>query len=684
MGLKYYSKEIDNSKNFLPFSLNTDIPSYANTSISYHKNYQCPSSLSSSSSKMSMINTHPYTSIQNHNDINYSTQTSYYFRNNTYANISKSQVKSTYISNETILKNLTSMTSLSNTDIEIESQILDKNNQIYQNLKLCPKQLSSKIPFKYNKLLLHQKSSIDNINPYSSSHNYMNLQQQSIIPIDKILLKKNDYSSIYSIENEDSDIEINSNPNTTKIVKKLEVNLAPSCCDKRVLYRTKMPSSFHQQQKLFLSKHHHQHNNIQPIYTNQNYHTIQQQQQKTKRNSNINIPLHHPIITDKQLKHSLQIKSVSNQLYNEIQQTILNDNQSLDNIYKDKDLCEYPTDFHKILQDQIFAWYPTENYNEDDLIPQTHSILENEQSDKQDDITNLDEEEFCQHDTFEDFFLRRRPKSSCSTLATATKTIISDTISHDISSKPSLLNRRFPSIALGLDKTDVKFIHDIIERSHGDNRVSNRITALREAYIRAINKKLNLIKTKNNSLIDENKKKQHIKTIKHSYVTSKIRNELEKYDELPIHQRITFSDDDDDTYSINYQYQKHHCTIPIIVSTTHRILNFVSSLKQQLQEYIHHLRSRILIETTAKSPNHGLRRRRRFHHDLSGQSHRHVSRQKPIHNVVRHSKEHSHGIHRRQQLCRTHSNRSQLQHQLPSDEQHSSHRRRTFRIIPDQ
>ncbi|CAF3664540.1 unnamed protein product [Rotaria sp. Silwood1] len=591
MGLKYYSKEIDNSKNFLPFSLNTDIPSYANTSISYHKNYQCPSSLSSSSSKMSMINTHPYTSIQNHNNINYSTQTSYYFRNNTYANISKSQVKSTYISNETILKNLTSMTSLSNTDIEIESQILDKNNQIYQNLKLCPKQLSSKIPFKYNKLLLHQKSSIDNINPYSSSHNYMNLQQQSIIPIDKILLKKNDYSSIYSIENEDSDIEINSNPNTTKIVKKLEVNLAPSCCDKRVLYH---------------------------------------------------------------------------------------------NIYKDKDLCEYPTDFHKILQDQIFAWYPTENYNEDDLIPQTHSILENEQSDKQDDITNLDEEEFCQHDTFEDFFLRRRPKSSCSTLATATKTIISDTISHDISSKPSLLNRRFPSIALGLDKTDVKFIHDIIERSHGDNRVSNRITALREAYIRAINKKLNLIKTKNNSLIDENKKKQHIKTIKHSYVTSKIRNELEKYDELPIHQRITFSDDDDDTYSINYQYQKHHCTIPIIVSTTHRILNFVSSLKQQLQEYIHHLRSRILIETTAKSPNHGLRRRRRFHHDLSGQSHRHVSRQKPIHNVVRHSKEHSHGIHRRQQLCRTHSNRSQLQHQLPSDEQHSSHRRRTFRIIPDQ
>ncbi|CAF3626981.1 unnamed protein product, partial [Rotaria sp. Silwood2] len=99
------------------------------------------------------------------------------------------------------------------------------------------------------------------------------------------------------------------------------------------------------------------------------------------------------------------MKSVSNQLYNEIQQSIFVDNQSLNNIYTDKDLCEYPTEFHKILQDQIFAWYPTENYNEDDLIPQIHSTLENDESYKQDEITNLDEEEFCRHDTFEDFFL---------------------------------------------------------------------------------------------------------------------------------------------------------------------------------------------------------------------------------------------------------------------------------------
>ncbi|CAF4937444.1 unnamed protein product, partial [Rotaria sp. Silwood2] len=105
------------------------------------------------------------------------------------------------------------------------------------------------------------------------------------------------------------------------------------------------------------------------------------------QDSNFIIPIHHPIITDDQWRRSLhknfQMKSVSNQLYNEIQQSIFVDNQSLNNIYTDKDLCEYPTEYHKILQDQMFAWYPTENYNEDDLIPQIHSTLENDESYKQ-------------------------------------------------------------------------------------------------------------------------------------------------------------------------------------------------------------------------------------------------------------------------------------------------------------
>ncbi|CAF4135506.1 unnamed protein product [Rotaria sp. Silwood2] len=700
MGLKYYSNEINNSKNFLPLSSNADMSSYANTSVSYYKKYQCSSPLSSSKTPMikTNINTHPYTYIQNHDDIGHSTETSYYFRNNTYANIPKSQTKSTYISNETILENATSMTTLSNTEIDMNSQILDKNNnnnQIYENVKLCPKLLSSITPFKFNKLLSHQKSSINNINPCSSSHIYMNLPQQSIIPIHRILSRKNDQthinrcSSIYSIEKEQIDIETSSNTNTIQVVKKLEVSLVPSCRDKSVLYRTKMPSSFRQQQALHRSKQHHQHR-TKTIHANQNSHTIQQQK---NQDSNFIIPIHHPIITDDQWRRSLhknfQMKSVSNQLYNEIQQSIFVDNQSLNNIYTDKDLCEYPTEFHKILQDQIFAWYPTENYNEDDLIPQIHSTLENDESYKQDEITNLDEEEFCRHDTFEDFFLRRRPKSSsCSTLPNGTKTIISETISHEIPTQASSLNRHFPSIALGLDKTDVEFIHDIIERSHGDHRKSNRITALREAYTRAINKKLDLIKTKNISPTEEHRKK-NIKAMKHSFVASKIRDELEKYDELPVHQRATFYEDD--TYSVHYRHQTHHCTIPVVLSTAHRILNFVLSLKRQLQKNFHNIRSRILIETMTESSNHVSRHRHTFH-DSSVLSHRHGSRLKTIHNVAhhtnsRHATEHSHPVHRRQ-LCRIHSNRSQLQHQhihqFPSSEQHSSNRQRTFRIIPHQ
>ncbi|CAF1361121.1 unnamed protein product [Rotaria sordida] len=700
MGLKYYSKNINNSKNFPLLSSNGDIPSYANTSISNYKKYQNSSQLLSSKTN---INTYPYISIQNHDNIDHSIQTSYDFQNNTYANISKSQIKSTYISNETILENATSMTSLSNTEIEINLDIIDKNNnnnnnQIYENIKLCPKLLSSINPFKLNKLLLYQKSSIDNINSCSSSHNYINLQQQSINPIHTILSRKNDQkekkhcSSIDSLKKEHVDIEINSNTNTTQIVKKLEVNLAPSCRDKSVLYRTKIPSSFHQQQIMHRSKRH----STRPFYANQNSNIIKQQQV-----SNSNIPLHHPIITDDQWKRSIhknrQMKSVSNQLYNEIQQSIYSDNQSLNSIYIEKDLCENPMEFHKILQDQIFAWYPTENYNEEDLITQTHSILENDESDKQNEITNLDEEELYRHDTFEDFFLRRRRKSSssssssssCSTLVNDNKTILSETISHEIPIKNSSLNRHFPSIALGLDKTDVEFIHDIIERSNGDHHRSNRITALREAYIRAINKKLDLIKTKNNSSINENKKK-HIKPIKHSFVTSKIRDELEKYDELPVYQRTSFNDDDDDDdiYSVNYQQHIHHCTIPAIVSTVHRISNFISSLKRQLQKNFHNIQSRILIENMSKSSNHISRHRRTFHNS-SGHPHRHISRPKTMHNIVHHtnshhSNEHSHPIHRRQ----FHSNRSQLQHQhshqFPSYEQHSSHRKRTFRIIPHQ
>jgi len=161
---------------------------------------------------------------------------------------------------------------------------------------------------------------------------------------------------------------------------------------------------------------------------------------------------------------------------------------------------------------------------------------------------------------------------------------------------------------LSLDKKDVDFIHDIIQRTHGDQRVSNRITALREAYVRAANKRNDLLKTKKKFQINENKPKKKL-TMKHSMSASKIRHELEKYDELPAH-RMTIldddddDDDDDDTYSINDDYRYRHRRLPPVPSTAHRIINFVTSLKRQLQKNFHDIRSRILIEAMSNSSNH--------------------------------------------------------------------------------
>jgi hypothetical protein len=79
------------------------------------------------------------------------------------------------------------------------------------------------------------------------------------------------------------------------------------------------------------------------------------------------------------IKHDQQMKSVSNQLYNEIQQPILSDNQSLNSVYSEKEVqvIEYPIQFHGALQHQILAWYPTVTYNEEELIPQVLSVSEN-------------------------------------------------------------------------------------------------------------------------------------------------------------------------------------------------------------------------------------------------------------------------------------------------------------------
>ena len=149
-------------------------------------------------------------------------------------------------------------------------------------------------------------------------------------------------------------------------------------------------------------------------------------------------------------------------------------------------------------------------------------------------------------------------------------------------------------VALSLDKKDVDFIHDILQRTQGDDRVSNRITALKEAYLRAANQRNELLKSKPIPQTNETKKKT---MMKQSVIASKIRDELEKYDELPAYRRPISDEEEEETYSANDDYRYCHRRLPPVPSTTHRIIHFMTTLKRQLQKNFQDIRSRILIET---------------------------------------------------------------------------------------
>jgi hypothetical protein len=178
-----------------------------------------------------------------------------------------------------------------------------------------------------------------------------------------------------------------------------------------------------------------------------------------------------------------------------------------------------------------------------------------------------------------------------------------------------------PGLALSLDKNDVDFIHNILQRTRGDHRVWNRITALKEAYIRATSKKNDLPKKPKltQTQMDENKKKKAM-TMKHSLAATKIRAELEKYDELPASTPTILDDEDDydETCSTNIHhkidYNPNHRSVPALPQTpsaAHRLLNFVSSIKrraqnnvQQLQKNLHDIRSRVHIESMTLPSKH--------------------------------------------------------------------------------
>lgn len=195
------------------------------------------------------------------------------------------------------------------------------------------------------------------------------------------------------------------------------------------------------------------------------------------------------------------------------------------------------------------------------------------------------------HNTFEDFLFRRRPQSSYSSTASDCSTAVSD---DEPSPPPSPRRAKTPlppvsirrcsgGMTLGLARSDVDFIHDIIRRPPNNHHAGNRIAALKEAYVRAAN----------NQLIPANACQSNRRLDNESFLRRKIRDELERYNELPFDLR-SCSDDEDERV-------KDH-----VPSTVHRLFNFISTVKRRARSNIRHmkrnfqtLRSRLFIEHIA-------------------------------------------------------------------------------------
>ncbi|CAF1033852.1 unnamed protein product [Adineta ricciae] len=501
-------------------------------------------------------------------------------------------------------------------------------------------------------------------------------------------------------------------------------------------------------------------------------HNVHRQQQSR---SNANTTVLHPMMTDDRWRRTLrkrrrqrvvqmkldgndlhqQTKSVrptSDHTYNEIKQPILPANAIQTNGHNGAvagSVLERAMQFNGALRDRVFSWYRGASNN--DRVQQEHqqvaslqvvSTSENGESDQKEIVTNGDEEEeeegeqeeeeeeeeeqeFFTHDTFEDFLLRRRPKSAASTTASITSTVVSHidfvpqrapvrtptkTKSHPsrtLPPPPALPPplpptpppaRRFPGLALSLDKTDVDFIHNILQRTRGDHRVWNRITALKEAYIRATSKKNDQPKKpKPNDAQMDAKKKKKAMLMQHSLAATKIRAELEKYDELPASSATVIDDEDD--YDITcsaddhrkMNYNPHHRSAPTILptpSTVHRVLSFVTSIKrraqsnvQQLQKNLHDIRSRVHTESSMVPSSHinvqchasNVSRQKQIVKEPPNTTRVRSSRVESTSNVnalVRRANSHrsatsteqSSALHR-QQLNRTHSNASQVPQQ---------------------
>jgi hypothetical protein len=157
-------------------------------------------------------NMHTYTSIFKQDAIALSTQSSYCLQTNIYSNISKLSDEPTDLSDETTyakLINTTSITPLSNTDIALNSQILDENNnsRFYENIN------------SHSTSIKMSKSSSSS----SSTHIYINSDhQEDISPIIPTSSSNNQqeeihYSPLYPTEKKQADIETRSNTSTIQV-----------------------------------------------------------------------------------------------------------------------------------------------------------------------------------------------------------------------------------------------------------------------------------------------------------------------------------------------------------------------------------------------------------------------------------------------------------------------------------
>lgn len=151
-------------------------------------------------------------------------------------------------------------------------------------------------------------------------------------------------------------------------------------------FTTSIPSSFRQRRRSVQSKRNLPRNiKLSPqVNRNSNIHhsKLSRQQSKSDRTK------HASTITDDSLKRSFSRfpskQSPINQVYQEIEQSTISDEQSEQNsIYSEAEVCENPVEFHRILQSQVLAWHPIDNPNEEELIAKFSFTAEQDELDQE-------------------------------------------------------------------------------------------------------------------------------------------------------------------------------------------------------------------------------------------------------------------------------------------------------------